>query len=69
MSDYIVEIKIRDKRSNKLLDESKIINGKGWVWLIDKYGLDLLKLELNDLVKLNTFEELVEYVKSKQEKE
>jgi len=68
MSDYIIEIKVRDKRSNKLLDESKIINRKGWAWLIDKYGLDLLKLDINDLIKLNTFEELVKYVESKQEK-
>jgi len=68
MKDFVVEVKIRDRRSNELLDEGKVLGRKGWSWLVNKYGSSLFMMDWDDLFSMSdmSFEELKKYVKSKE---
>ena len=67
--DYIFEIKVRDKSTGQLIDEGKVVNVRGWDWLINKYGSSLFKLSWQDIDKIWNMnpEELVKYVEHKRE--
>lgn len=70
--DYVIEVKVRDSKSNQLLDEGKICNRKGWDWLNKKYGVGtyagaLLEITFEDLDAIwdKNPKELIDYVERK----
>lgn len=70
--DYVIEVKVRDSKSNQLLDEGKICNRKGWDWLNKKYGVGTyasawLELTFDDLDVIwdKNPKELIKYVEHK----
>ena len=67
--DYIIEINIRDRHTGLIVDKGKVINQRGWGWLLSKYFYDFVMLSWEDvdkISKMRTVEEVAEYVEDKQ---